>query len=210
MSSAKLVNHPKNKDFFFFYLMDVPVVYASVQKPKKKYKSEETEWALTAFIDDETREDIEENILLNKELFKVGVDKNKKRKIKYPTSSQRDDGNDVYDPYEGMHGVSLTLNTKRKNGEDNKLVVVDKDGNPMTDLVGNGSVCNIKCFGYRNQDDLLVVSLNLIQVVDHVPYEGGDGSYEDDVLGITVKKSEKVVEESDPVDDFEDGDSSPF
>ena len=203
----------KNKDFYYLYLKEVPVVYAAVIEPKKKYQSEDTEWALTAFVNDETRKYLEEEILLNKELHKVGVDKNKKKKVKYALSSQRDDENDVYDAFEGLNGISLNLNTVKKNGKPNNLIVVDKDGDEFTQAVGNGSVCNIKCFGYRNQDDLLVVALNIVQIVEHVPYAGGSGVIEDEELGIKVNvaKNDPVQEEpadnsssSNNLDDFDD------
>lgn len=215
MNQAVLKQHPKNKDFYYLYLKEVPVVYAAVQKPKKKYQSEDTEWSLTAFVNDETRAYLEDEVVINKVLAKVGVDKNKKRQIKYALSSQREDGNDVYDPYDGLNGISLTLNTKKKDGSDNTLIVVDKDGNELTDLVGNGSICNIKCFCYKNQDEQLVASLNLVQVLDLVPYEGGDGSFEDEELGITVKakKSDGPVPGVDDVpqhDDDTDYDQAPF
>lgn len=203
MTQAILKTHPKNKDFYFLYLKEVPVVYASIQKPKKKFQSEDMEWALTAFVDDETRAYLEDEILVNKSLSKVGKDKNKKRQIKYPLSSQRDDGKDVYDPYKDLNGISLTLNTKKKDNSDNELVVVDNDGNPLTDLVGNGSICNIKCFGYRNKDEQLVIQLNLVQVVDLKPFEGGggDGSFTDDELGIRYNRTGSKEVDKAPAND---------
>lgn len=190
-NQAVLKTHPTNKDFFYLYLKNVPVVYASIQEPKKKHQSEEMEYAMTAFVNDQTREHLEsDEVLINKELKQVGVDKNKKRKIKYPTSDQREDGKDVYDAFTGLHGISLTLNEKTKKGKENKLLVVDKDGHAFEDLVGNGSVVNVKLFGYRNEDGALVVSMNLVQIIEHVPYEGGDGTFEDEELGITVDTKE--------------------
>ena len=213
-NQAVLKQDQKNKQFYYLYLKNVPVVYASVIQPKKKYQSDDTHWVLTAFVNDETRAYLEEEVLLNKELHKVGVDKNKKKKIKYTLSTQRDDENAVYDPYENLNGISLTLNTKRKNGEPNHLIVVDKNGEEFNELVGNGSVCNIKCFGYRNQDDLLVIALNIVQVLEHVPYEGTGGIVEDEELGIKVDMSkyysdkEHVEKVADTVstdnDDFDD------
>ena len=190
-NQAVLKPHPTNKEFSYLYLKNVPVVYPSIQEPKKKYQSKEMEYAMTAFVNTETREYLEsEDVMLNKELFEVGKDKNKKKKIKYQTSDQREDGKDIYDPYVGLHGISLTLNEKTKAGKTNKLIVVDKEGHAFNDLVGNGSVVNVKLFGYRNDDGMLVVSMNLVQVVEHVPYEGGDGTFEDEELGITIDTKE--------------------
>ena len=208
-NEATLRDHPKNRDFNFLYLKEVPVVYASVQATKKKYKSDEMEYCLTSFVNDDTREYLESVVKINKDLSKVGVDKNKMKNVKYPTSSQREDGKDVYDPYKGLNGISLTLNAKKKSGEEHTLPVVDKDGNPLTDLVGNGSVCNIKLFGYRNDEGLLVVSLNLVQVLNLVHYEGGDGSFQEPELGITVRKG-KPEGSSAPAGSIVPDDEIPF
>ncbi len=191
----------------FLYLKDVTVYYASVLETKTKYESKEREFALLAFVSDEDRETLEDSVRINKQLFKVGKDKNKKRAVKYPT--------DKYPLVEDLNGIQLTLNEYSKQGKLNSLVVVDKEGQPQTELVGNGSVCNIKCFGYRNQDDLLVVSLSLIQVADLVPYEGSNSDY-DEELGIKIPKQESVKKKSptselddDDIPDF-DSDDNPF
>ena len=207
-NQAVLKQDTKNKDFSYLYFKSVPVIYASVQEPKKKYQSTDKEYAVTIFVTEETKTFLEEDVLLNKTLYKVGVDKNKKRKIKFPLSSQVDSENDMnYDDYKGLYGLSLSLNEKRKNGKTNTLIVVDEAGNPFTDLVGNGSICSIKCFGYRNEDELLVVSLNIVQVLEHVPYEGGSGVIEDDELGITVQRPEAKEESSpEPVTTVDDDD----
>ena len=67
-------------------------------------------------------------------------------------------------------------------------MIAGPDGKPFKGLIGNGSVCNIKCFGYRNQDEQLVVQLQMIKVVDLVEYEAaeGAGSLQDDLLGIDM------------------------
>ena len=201
------VKHKLEGKFEFVYLKDVIVYYASVLEPKFKYQSTtEKEFGLTAFITDADRLVLEDDVRLNKSIFKVGVDKNKKRAIKYPT--------DKYKDVEGLNGIQLTLNELRKNGQPNQLVVVDKEGKQQIDLVGNGSRCNIKLFGYRNVDDLLVVSLNLIQVIDLVPYDGGSGDY-DEELGIAIPKQKKKPTVTSEFDDddipgFGDEDDNPF
>lgn len=211
----------KDKNFEFIYLLDVPVVYASVLEPKKKYaepspdakNQSKREYAVTAFVTTEDREKLEDEFLLNKQFFEVGKDKTKTRKVKFPVKDA--DGNDTaYTPYKGLHGVQLTLNELTNSGKPANLAVVGKDGQPFEELVGNGSRANIKMFGYRNVDKLLNVSLNTFMVTEHVPYEGGSGGVvHDDVLGIDIdlnanKKPEPEHEEEDtPVaasDDFDD------
>src|SRR5690606_28816110 len=77
--------------------------------------------------------------------------------------------------------------------------VIDKDGKPFTENVGNGSVCTLKLFGYRNQEGQVVVTLDTVQVLEHVAYEqkAAADSVDDDVLGVSykVKKVESKQEE---------------
>lgn len=74
--------------FTNLYLVDVPVHFAKVHEPQKKYQSDDRAYQVTAFVDDEVREYLEDVVKINKTLFKVGKDKTKKREIKYKLSSQ--------------------------------------------------------------------------------------------------------------------------
>ena len=89
--------------------------------------------------------------------------------------------------------MGLSLNDLTKAGKKSILKVVDADGKDWdkTKAIGNGSKVHVKCFGYRNVDEQLVVFPNLIVVVEHVPYEGGNsgGMVEDSVLGVSVDMS---------------------
>lgn len=210
MNQAVLKNHPSSKDFFLLYLKEVPVVYAAVQEPKKKFEGDEKEYSLTAFINDETRTYLEDTVLINKQIHKVGVDKNKKRQIKYQTSSQREDKKNTFDSYVNLNGISITRPELKKDGSPNIVVVVDSGGEEFSGLIGNGSICNIKCFGYRNKEGLLNVQMELVQVVSLVPYSNDSGAYQDDELGIKLnKKSEGAApvpaEEKQGIDE-----SAPF
>jgi hypothetical protein len=223
-----VLKQQKNKDFFYLYLKNVPVVYAAVQAPRDKYTPKGVpkgslgkEFSVTSFLNDATKEYLEDEVLLNKVIARVGVDKTKQRKIKFPLSSQRtedDESKDpcVYDPYEDLSGLSLTLDEVSKKGKEQSVKVVDADGNEIDDLIGNGSICNVKCFGYRNQDDQLNITLDLIQVLELVPYEGGsgDGSFEDEELGITIKAKAKAVAVDKPAEvpvaDDDEGEDDPF
>lgn len=216
----------KDGKYEFLYLKDVPVFFASVLEPKKKYSDPDPaaknqskrEYALTAFVSDEDREILEDEFLINKQLFKVGKDKSKKRKIKYPLEKQlKDDKGFAYDEVKDLNGIQLTLNEFTNAGKPSRLVVVDKEGNPFDELLGNMTRVNIKCFGYRNQDSQLVVSLQIVQVLEHVPYEGGDsGKIVDDELGIDMelpeqKEAKKVAEEfSDEVPFNTDDEEGPY
>lgn len=185
--------------YFNVYLMNVPVYFAVVHKPKKKYQSEAMEYCLTAFVDTETRDKLEGEFKLNKDLYEVGRDKNKKKVVKYKTSKQLGEGEKFhYDEVTGMHGLQLTVDQVDKNGYNHKVTVIDKEGKPFTEDLGNTTVCNVKLFAYKNQEGMLIVSLDTVQVVDHVPFEGGSaqngGPVTDDILGVTYEKpvSEKM------------------
>ena len=187
------------KKFTDIYLKNVPVYFASVHEVTGKYQSEEKEFKLTAFVTQEVREALED-AMVNKTLYEVGKDKNKKRKIKYKLSTQLEEGEKHhYDEVKGLHGLTLTLKEFTSKGKKAAVTVIDTSGKPFTDLVGNGSVCNIKLFAYKNKDEQLVVSLNTVQVVEHVPYNqsGGDGVVEDDILGSYSVK--RVIEDTAPV-----------
>ena len=194
-TEAVLVKEGKNE---FLYLKNVPVFFAQVLEPTKKYQSEDLAYQFTVFVDSDTREKLElpvdeDGVAINKELKEVGKDRNKKKQLKYPLESQLKEGKGTaYDLVDGMHGMGLSLNDITKAGKKSILKVVDADGKDWdkTKAIGNGSKVHVKCFGYRNVDEQLVVFPNLIVVVEHVPYEGDSGGIvEDSVLGISVDMS---------------------
>lgn len=216
----------KGTQFYNVYFMNAPVYFASVHKPKKKYQSDETEWSIDVFVDKATRDEALDKVLINKEIREVGVDKNKKRQVTYKLSTQVDEGVKTnYDLVNGLHGFKLTRSTLKKDGSKNTPVSVigtetDDSGTLLEfkEDIGNGSVCNIKCFAYKNQDGLMNLMLDTVQVVEHIPYEGG-GDVQDDMFGGKVARKEvtqssgskeTVEEESFSDDGFDDDDDIPF
>ena len=186
---------------FNVYVKNAPVFYAAVHTPKTKYQSTDKEFSLTAFVSEETKDQLLDEVMLNKTFAKVGKDKTSKppRRIKYPLSKDVEEGKVHYDAVDGMYGFSLAKPEFSKKGNPMSVNVIDTEGNPFTDNIGNGSVCTLKLFGYKNQDNQLVVTLDTVQVVEHVPYEGKTSAdeVEDDVLGVSykVKKVEAKAEE---------------
>ena len=195
-TEAVLVKEGKNE---FLYLMNVPVFFAKVLEVVDNYAKDGKEYQFTVFVDNDTREKLElpvdeDGIAINKVLREVGKDRDKKKKIKYPLESQLKEGKGTsYDLVDGLHGMGLSLNAVTKQGKKSILKVVDADGKDWdkSKAIGNGSKVHVKCFGYRNVDEQLVVFPNLIVVVEHVPYEGGNsgGMVEDSVLGVSVDMS---------------------
>jgi len=210
------------------YIKNAVVFYAAVHEPKLKYQSQDKEFSATVFVDEETKDKLLDEVMLNKTFALVGKDKTSKppRRIKFPLSSQVEEGKVNYDRVKDMYGFSIAKPEFSKKGNKMSVNVIDKEGNAFTENVGNGSVVNLKLFGYRNQDNQLVVTLDTMQVIEHVPYEGktSSDSVEDDVLGVSykVKKVEQAVEEKPataaptkpnvvpPQPEFDDGDDIPF
>lgn len=202
----KVTKEAKGKDLELgnLYFLNVPVTYAKVLEPAKKYQSDDTAYQLNLFINANTMEKLEE-IGINKEFAEVGVTKIKKGanrgKVKYPVDLEANT------PYENMFAAQFGRDTVKrdKDGAVTKeyapLKVVDAKGQPFTQEVGNGSVCDIKTFAYRNADGMLVVMLDTVVVKEHVVYNREDGESFDDVLGISVQSDTKTAVEN-PLDDF--------
>ncbi len=171
------------------YIKDAVVFYAAVHEPKKKYQSEDREYSATVFVDEETKDKLLDEVMVNKSFAQAGKDKTTKppRRIKYPLSSQVEEGKVNYDVVKGMFGFNVAKPEFSKKGNPMTVNVIDKEGKAFTENVGNGSVCTLKLFGYRNQEGQLVVTLDTLQVLEHVPYEGkvAADSVEDDVLGVS-------------------------
>lgn len=187
---------------FNVYVLNAPVFYAAVHTPKSKYQSTDKEFSLTAFVDEATKDKLLDEVMLNKGFALVGKDKTTKppRRVKYPLSSQVEEGKTNYDVVEGMYGFGLAKPEFSKKGNAMTVNVIDTEGKAFTQDIGNGSVCTLKLFGYRNPEGQLTVTLDTVQVVEHIPYEGKTSadSVDDDVLGVSykVKKAEVKQEEA--------------
>ncbi len=152
-----------------FVSLEANVEYASVHKPKKKYKSEDNQYSVTAILDDKAMADfkvimsehnIQEQVLnpqteVKQSRFKVGKD--------------------------GVKRISFMRDEFKKNGEPSSMPVTDASGKnriPSDILIGNGSRCVIHFFVYpsvkKDSEDKPkgVFRLSGLQVLDLVPYEG--------------------------------------
>jgi hypothetical protein len=206
MTSIIVKQLPKSGtlETFNVYILNTPVFYAKVHDVKFKYQSTtDKEYSLTSFVDEETKDKLLDEVMLNKTFAQVGKDKTSKapRRIKFPLSSQVEEGKTNYDVVDGLFGFTVAKPEFSKAGNKMSVNVIDKDGEAFTQDIGNGSVCTLKLFGYKNVEGQLTVTLDTVQVIEHVPYEskGGDGNIEDDVLGsYKVKKAEVKAEEETP------------
>lgn len=213
----KMTQEAKGKDLEMgnIYFKNVPVTFAKVLAPAKKYQSEDTAYQLNLFIDKDTMTKVEE-IGLNKEFAEVGVTKIKKGANRGQVKYKLDEHNT---PFAGMFAAQFERKTIKRNKEGvevkkyEPLKVVDAKGEAFTQEVGNGSVCTVKLFAYRNEEAMLVVMMDTVVVLEHVPYVKENSSF-DEELGITIKAPAKAeVTPAAPVDDvlFGDDDSGdPF
>lgn len=181
------------------YIKNAVVFYAAVHEAKLKYQSTDKEFSATVFVDEEAKDNLLDVVMVNKSFSQVGITKTSKppRKIKYALSSQVEEGKANYDLVDGLWGFNIAKPEFSKKGLPMNVNVIDTDGNAFTENVGNGSVVNLKLFGYKNQDGQLTVTLDTVQVVEHVPFEGkgSSDSVDDDILGsYKVKKVEAKVE----------------
>lgn len=184
------------------YIKNAVVFYAAVHEAKKKYQSESKEFSTQVFVDEEAKDKLLDEVMVNKTFAEVGVTKTSKppRKIKFMTSDQAEEGKVNYDVVKGLWGFNVAKPEFSKKNNPMVVTVIDTDGQPFTDNIGNGSVVNLKLFGYRNVDNQVVVTLDTVQVVEHIPYESRatSDSVEDDILGnYKVKKAEPKAEEQE-------------
>ena len=192
--------HKTDGKFETVYVKGAVAFYASVQQPKEKYKSDEREYSITLFVPEKDATILEEKVLMNKSILEVGVGKTKLKKVKYPTSDQVEEGKPNYDAVKGLYGFTVTSPTVTKQGKPITITVVDKDGELTDELVGNGSIVDVKLIGWKSPDGLLNTRLQIVKVNELVPYSGGaGGGIVDDELGLNIKSPAKKM-----VDEFED------
>ena len=198
--NIKLVQDGK---FEFLYIKDAVAFYPTLQEPREKWQSTDREYSITLFVDDAAREELEDVVKVNKQLYKVGKDKTKTRKIKYDLEK--------FASVEGLNGLTISLSEFAKSGREQKPIILDANSEKYDGLVGNGSKVSVKCFGYRNRDDLLVVSLNIVKINELVEYSGGagqSGKVFDKELGVEYEIPQKVEksvkEEALEAVDFDD------
>lgn len=194
------ITHKTDGKFETVYVKGAVAYYACVQEPKDKYKSDEKEFTITLFVPEKDAVTLEEKVLMNKSILEVGVGKTKLKKVKYPTSEQVEEGKPHYDGVKGLYGFTVTSPTITKQGKPITITVADANGEITDDLIGNGSIVDVKLIGWRSQDGLLNTRLQIVKVNELVPYSGGaGGGIVDDELGLNIKSPAKKM-----ADEFED------
>lgn len=131
------------------------VYWASIQQPNTTY---EPEWGLDLLVDDNNRAALEAD----------GV----------PIKNKDDERGDF---------VHIRQKCSRRDGTANEAPeVMDAQKRPFTNLVGNGSILNVMYTPFSwemNGKSGVTPLLKKVQVVDLVPYKGGEKADEDfDIL----------------------------
>ena len=107
---------------------------------------------------------------------------------------------------DGLRQVKLKKSTtfgvggKPKKG----VLVVDAYGNPFTDLIGNGSVCNIQCSSHawsRDGKDNVSLELQAVQVLELVEFETSGDEF---TPTFSFEKQKEVALTDVPVESDED------
>lgn len=177
---------------------NVKVMWAKLQQdnPEPPYQGEGvSNWTIQAVLDD------------------AQADKYKETGL-FPKFKRNQDHDLVLE--DGLRQVKLKKSSTFGVGgkPKNPVVVVDEYGNKFTDLIGNGSVCNIQCSAHtwsRDGKQNTSLELQAVQVVDLVEYvegEGGDNfepTFEFKKQKKVAIKDVKVPVETDEVAEALDG-----
>lgn len=161
-----MIKHEVNGGYINI-LVDAEFFWAHVQTPTKKYKSDDQEYNVEAFLSYEDAGELA-RLNVNKCLYKVGVDKKKKGKgkgqVKFPS--------DTYP--EGKVGFSVSSPATKRDGSPaprpNVLVLKDGKRAPFGGLVGNGSKGKVFMFGYQNEDEEWNLRLKGVLIEELVEY----------------------------------------
>lgn len=196
--------NPKNKRWADVYIKDVPLYYAAVHRAVKKAKGDEKEFKVTVFLTEEQVEALRDLPINSAKLFpEVGVDKitkgKNRGKIKYPL--------DTFGDVEGLYGSDFKRSEFNRDGKKQAIVVVNSEGKPITENVGNGSRGTIKCFAMLNEDMEWNLYLALVMVTDLVPYE--NSGLVDQELGISYELPQKSSDDESTADS-DGNDDAPF
>jgi len=145
------------------------VYWASVQAPNTTY---EPEWGLDMLVDDNNRKAFEAD----------GVD----------IKNKGDERGDF---------VHIRQKVSRRDGTQNDApVVMDGQKKPFKELVGNGSIANVQYTPFEwsmNGKSGVSPILKRVQIVEHVPYAGGNAE-DFDVIGTASAPIQETVSDEVP------------
>ena len=104
--------------------------------------------------------------------------------------------------------IKLKRNVDKADGTQNSPPrVIDAGKNTFSELVGNGSICNIQYNLYEwtwKKKAGVSAGLMALQVLEHVPYAGAADEFEDESDGSDEMKDEASATEAGSDDDFDD------
>jgi hypothetical protein len=185
--------------FNFIYIMDAIAYYSRVYESQQKHKAPEgeKEYHITLFVDEATKDALID-LPVNKGFSEVDVGKITKGanrgNIKFPL--------DKYPDCEGLFGFKVSVPEFSKAKKPQHVKVVNKKGEKIDDLIGNGSRVNIKTFAWKNEDGEWNLRLDLVHVLELIEYKGGAGEVEDDVLGVTYDATSAPAKPKEDISDI--------
>lgn len=168
------------------------IFWPVVQKPRA-FKNGVPMFSLDLEVDEATVD-----LLLDK-----GMVKNTKVRVLLEDGSREaiESRSSLWRKMEGRKFITLRREAVTKSGKEvPPLVVVDKDGKPLTDLIGNDSTANVIVELFPREHDGVKFSrvrLAAVQVTELVPYESKGPSLSSeigDLLGIELPKASAKVE----------------
>jgi hypothetical protein len=177
---------------------NVKVMWTKLQadKPEAPYQGEGvSNWTVQAVLDDAQAEKYKETGL-------------------FPKFKRNQEHDLVLE--DGLRQVKLKKSATFGVGGKPKrpVVVVDEYGNKVTDLIGNGSVCNIQCSAHvwtrdgKTNTSLELQAVQVMELVEYVEGEGGDDfepTFDFKKQKKVDLKDVKVPVETDNIDDALDG-----
>ena len=120
------------------------VMYPKVLKPQPNF-NKELEYSIEVEVDEEKF----------KELKTQGLSRNAKLR-EHPN---------------GMKAVKFTQRAVSSSGVPITIPVVDKDGNKLESLIGNGSTCTVKLTRFESKQYGPTLKLTAVRVDDLIPYD---------------------------------------
>lgn len=75
------------------------------------------------------------------------------------------------DEEDGRRYMKLKAKALTSEGKPNPVFVLDKDDNPLTDLIGNGSKCDVFCSLIKTTEGTAIIRLKGLQVLDLVKFQ---------------------------------------
>lgn len=169
------------------YVKDATFFWSAVHQPKPNFAKDANVYEITTIVSAEDAKELKK-LKIAKELKEIGVDV--------------DPDLQLYAEYEGCYIMKASCPEFTAKGKKLTISVVDTEGNPITENLGNGTKGHLRFFTWVGDKGVnkgkLNSRINYVVVTDLIPYsDTGSGGY-DEEFGVTLKTKKSAV------DDFEE------